>query len=432
MAFMSQFVLILLAFLFVALNGFFVMAEFALVKVRHTQVQTLQAVKGWRGKTLAKVHGKLDAYLSACQLGITLASLGLGWIGEPAFAYVIAPLLRLIGISSQSTIEWLAFVVAFTLISFLHIVVGELMPKSMAIRRSAFWSLWTAVPLYLFYWAMYPAIALLNLSANAILKLLRLNSEHHSEQTYSATELKLILKASHLHGELTKVEAEMLEHTLEFAELTVADVMRPAEDIVSLDINKPLQANLKLISEQRYSRYPVYLNERDHIIGILHIKDLFAATQSAAALTELKPLLRPVLKVKPTTLALDLFQQFKQGMPHFALVYRRGRIIGFVTLDNLLQVLIGRIKDEFHFAKQDAKILKDGSFIVKGSSPIYTLEQLLDCDLDEHAATTVSGLILQHLQRFPIEAERIDFANFYLVVEKVQGQRIEKVHVYGK
>ncbi len=429
---MSQYALVLLAFVFVALNGFFVMAEFALVKVRHTQVQTLQAIKGWRGQILAKVHAKLDAYLSACQLGITLASLGLGWIGEPAFASLLEPALCFIGIRSSNTIELVAFTIAFSLISFLHIVVGELMPKSMAIRRSAFWSLWTAGPLYIFYWAMYPAIALLNVSANTILKLLRLNSSHHEEQAYSTPELKLILKASHLHGELSKEEADMLEHTLEFAELTVTDVMRPAAEMVSLDINQPLASNLELIIQQRYSRYPVYLNEPDHIVGILHIKDLFAAIQADHGLTDLKPLLRPALKLKPDCLALDLFHQFKEGMPHFALVYRRGRIIGFVTLDNLLQVLIGRIKDEFHFAKQDAKLLKDGSFIVKGSSSTYTLEQLLDCDLAEYEATTVSGLILQQLQRFPAEGERIDFAGFYLQVEKIHGPRIEQVHIYRK
>jgi len=429
---MSQLGLIILAFGFVLLNGFFVAAEFAMVKLRNTKVQALQAHHGLRGRILAKVHARLDAYLSACQLGITLASLGLGWIGEPAFASILRPILVFIGVNSPRVIEIIAFGFAFTLISFLHIVVGELMPKSMAIRQSERLSLWTATPLYGFYWLMYPAIFILNASANLLLKFFRLDSVSHGDQAYSAEELKLILKASHTHGELTQVEVDILEHTLEFADLKITDVMRPAAEMIALNIDAPLEDNLALITKTRYSRYPVYLNERDRIIGILHIKDLFTASQNKEPLTHLKPLLRPVLKLKTDTPALDLFQQFQQGMPHFALVYHRGRVVGFVTLDNLLQVLLGRMKDEFHLTREDATILNDGSFILKGLASIYTLEQLLEQDLSSYQATTVSGLILEQLQRFPIEGETVEFPSFALVVKKIRGQRILQVYGYKK
>lgn len=429
---MWQISLVLLAFGFVLLNGFFVVAEFALVKLRHTQVETLQLSHGWRGRMLAKVHKQLDAYLSACQLGITLASLGLGWIGEPAFAYWFTPVLHLLGITSTKTVQVIAFAAAFSVISFLHIVVGELMPKTLAIRRAENWALWTAAPLYGFYWLMYPAIWLLNASANSMLNLFRLTNSSHSEQTYSLEELKLILKASHRHGELSQVEADMLEHTLDFAELQIADVMRPADEMVALDINAQLKDNLAIIMKTRYSRYPIYLAERDRVIGILHIKDLFAASQESKRITSLKPLLRPALKVKPESLALDLFQQFQKGMPHFALAYHRGRIVGFITLDNLLQVLLGRMKDEFHLTRQDGIMLNDGSFLVKGNTSIYTLEQLLELDLSDYDVPTVSGLILQHLQRFPAVGETIELPSFILVVEKIHGPRITQVHVYPK
>ncbi|MDF2867124.1 MAG: HlyC/CorC family transporter [Gammaproteobacteria bacterium] len=429
---MSQLVLIILAFGFVLLNGFFVAAEFAMVKLRHTRVQALQTTYGWRGRILAKVHAQLDAYLSACQLGITLASLGLGWIGEPAFASLLTPILKLFGVVSAQIIDLISFGVAFSIISFLHIVVGELMPKSMAIRQAERLSLWTAAPLYGFYWLMYPAIYVLNASANLLLKVFKLDAVHHGEQAYSSEELKLILKASHSHGELTQVEADMLEHTLDFADLQIADVMRPVDEMVALDINATLENNLALIMTTRYSRYPVYLTERNHIIGILHIKDLFVANQQPQNLTNLKPLLRPIMRVKPESRALGLFQQFQQGMPHFALVYHRGRVVGFVTLDNLLQVLLGRMKDEFHLTREDGIALKDGSFMVKGYTSIYALEQLLEQDLSMYEVPTMSGLILQQLQRFPQEGETIEFANFSLVVEKIRGQRILQVHVYRR
>ena len=197
---------------------------------------------------------------------------------------------------SAQIIDLISFGVAFSIISFLHIVVGELMPKSMAIRQAERLSLWTAAPLYGFYWLMYPAIYVLNASANLLLKVFKLDAVHHGEQAYSSEELKLILKASHSHGELTQVEADMLEHTLDFADLQIADVMRPVDEMVALDINATLENNLALIMTTRYSRYPVYLTERNHIIGILHIKDLFVANQQPQNLTNLKPLLRPIMR----------------------------------------------------------------------------------------------------------------------------------------
>lgn len=429
---MTQFAFILLAFGFVLLNGFFVAAEFAMVKLRHTRVQVLQTTHGWHGRILAKVHGQLDAYLSACQLGITLASLGLGWIGEPAFANLLEPLLHFIGIASANVIQAIALAVAFTVISFLHIVVGELMPKSMAIRQAERISLWTAMPLYGFYWLMYPAIYLLNASANGLLKLFKLNTMQHGEHGYSNEELKMILKSSHLHGELSEAEADMLEHTLEFGELEAADVMRPADELIALNINKPLADNLTVITQHFYSRYPVYISERNQVIGILHVKDLFMAMRQNPTFSDLQSLIRPAVKVTPESRAFELFQQFRQGAPHLALVYHKGRIVGYITLDNLLQVMLGRIRDEFHLTCEDSVTLKDGSFIVKGHASIYVLEQLLDQDLSELNAPTVSGLILEQLQRFPIEGERVEFAAFSLVVEKIQGPKIIQVHVYPK
>lgn len=197
--YLADTLLILFALFLVVLNGFFVAAEFAMVKLRGTRVEAIADVNGWRGRILRKVHHELDAYLSACQLGITLASLGLGWVGKAAFAELITPLLSYIGIQSAEIINGISFFAAFFIISYLHIVVGELAPKSWAIRQPEKLSLWTAVPLYLFYWLMYPAIWLLNHSANAILRIAGQADVHGHEHYYSRDELKLILHSSRAH-----------------------------------------------------------------------------------------------------------------------------------------------------------------------------------------------------------------------------------------
>src|SRR3990167_8978009 len=196
-SYFADFGLVLFALFLVLLNGFFVAAEFAIVRLRATKVEALAQAHGWRGHILRTVHNQMDAYLSACQLGITLASLGLGWVGEPAFAHLLEPLLAAIGIESPKLVHGIAFFTAFAIISYLHIVVGELAPKSWAIRKPELLSLWTAVPLYLFYWAMYPAIFLLNASANAILRIAGQGEPGpHHEHHYSRDELKLILHSS--------------------------------------------------------------------------------------------------------------------------------------------------------------------------------------------------------------------------------------------
>jgi len=427
---LADFGLVILAFAFVLLNGFFVAAEFAMVKLRATQVHALEDTRGWRGRILARVHTHLDAYLSACQLGITLASLGLGWLGEPAFAGIIRPILETVGVTSPKIMEFVTIAIAFSIISFLHIVVGELMPKSMAIRQAEAMSLWTAIPLYMFYWMMYPAIYLLNLSANTLLRWFKLGVAHHAEGAYTSEEIKLILKSSHMHGGISPTEAKMLKHTLDFADLEVTDVMRPAAELIGLDIDAPLKENLDIIVHNRYSRYPVYQGEFDQMIGIVHTKDLFALSQKSPEGIDLHKLLRPVLKVGPESSVLDIFQRFRKGAPHLALIYRRGRVVGFLTLDNLLQVLIGRIKDEFHLTNEDWQKTPEGAYIVKGHASIYVLEQLLDIDLSEdYDASTVSGLILQKLEHFPKKGEEVVFERFKLIVQKIQGPRIEEVQV---
>ncbi|OGT53828.1 MAG: hypothetical protein A3E84_02285 [Gammaproteobacteria bacterium RIFCSPHIGHO2_12_FULL_42_13] len=429
--------LILIALTLVLMNAFFVAAEFAMVKLRQTRVAVIKRTYGVRGKILSGIHKQMDAYLSACQLGITLASLGLGWVGEPAFAHLFEPIFHFMNMTNPELVNIVAFFIAFSLISFLHIVIGELMPKSLAIRQSEKISLWTAMPLYGFYWLMYPAIWVLNSCSNLLLKLTHLDKTHKGEYFHSTDEIKFILSASHLHGELTKDETEIIEHTLDFADLKVTDAMRPQENMIMLRADGPIDEALKIVAEYRYSRYPVYQQTARNIIGIIHVKDLFAALYQQHKVTDLRLLMRPILKVSYRLSALHLLRKFRKGMPHFALVYKGpDTLLGFVTLDNLLHILIGRIKDEFHRTQNDWTVNDDNSLIVKGSCPLSSLERALDQSIDigdqEPEPETIAGLILNHLGRLPTKGEHVEFKEFQAIIIKLRGTRMTKIQIVPK
>ncbi|AOJ96084.1 putative ion transporter [Burkholderia multivorans] len=431
------------ALFLVALNGFFVAAEFGLVKLRATRVKTLARKHGLRGRILGVVHGRLDAYLSACQLGITLASLGLGWIGEPAFAQLIGPLLDVLGVHSERVVHLISLVFAFSLISFLHIVVGELAPKSMAIRQAEKVGLWVALPLYAFYWAMYPAIWLLNTSANAVLRLAGLSADHGGDAHYSTDELKLILRSRRSaagntaqpgRGAYSNDEWNTLAHSLDFSSMTVSDLMRPAHEMIGLRRDLPLPDNMEIVARHRFSRYPLFTDaSRERVSGLIHLKDLLLARHAGAALDDLSDYVRPVQYVQPDMPALDLFRRFRRGAPHFALVGNKGeKPIGFLTLDNLLGALVGQIHDEFRQGDADWTRLDDGTLMGKGSLPVVSLEQALGIDIDEGRAESVGGLVIQALNDLPSEGQRVSFDRFDVVVKKMNGPRIVLVRVYPK
>jgi CBS domain containing-hemolysin-like protein len=433
---MMTFLLVFAGFALVLLNAFFVAAEFGMVKLRHTRVATIKEQYPWRGRILATVHQNLDAYLSACQLGITLASLGLGWIGEPAFTRLLSPGFAWLGLATPTLNEFISFIIAFSVLSFLHIVVGELMPKSLAIRQSEQISLWTAIPLYGFYWLMYPVIWLLNSCSNFLLRQLSLDVIGKGEQFHSSEEIKLILRSSEVHGELSQQESSILAQTLELGDLEVIDVMRSVEDMITLKTPINRIQLLETLNQYRYSRYPVYDKAKKQIIGLLHVKDLQPLLQEKANDLELslKEIIRPVPKISYRLPALSLLRQFQAGMPHFALVYgRRGALVGFLTLDNLLHLVIGVIKDEFHKTQDEWIANPDGSITVKGDCPLYTLERALQRDIfleeEEEEMATVAGLIIHKLGRVPKPGETIAFPDFFVTIEHVQGAKIRQVRI---
>ncbi len=427
-SYFADFGFILFALFLVLLNGFFVAAEFAMVKLRSTKVEALAEQNGWRGHILRTVHNQLDAYLSACQLGITLASLGLGWVGEPAFAHLLEPLLAYFGIDSPKLLHGIAFFIAFFIISYLHIVVGELAPKSWAIRKPELLSLWTAVPLYLFYWAMYPAIFLLNASANAILRFAGQGEPGpHHEHHYSRDELKLILHSSRA-SDPSDQDMRVLASAVEMGELEVVDWANSREDLVFLNSDAKLDEVFSLFRRHKYSRFPVYDEEAGHFIGLLHIKDLLLQLSLLEMLPskfKLTELLHPLERVTKHMPLSSLLEQFRQGGAHFALVEEAdGKVVGFLTMEDVLEALVGDIQDEHHKAERGILAYQPGKLLVRGDTPLFKIERLLGIDLDHIEAETLAGLVYESLNRVPTEEEVLESEGLRIIVKKMKGPKI--------
>ncbi|WP_428312432.1 hemolysin family protein [Hydrocarboniphaga sp.] len=447
MVLLQDSLLLVVAFVLVLLNGFFVAAEFAIVKLRRSRVEDLASAHGWRGGMLRRVHDNLDAYLSACQLGITLASLGLGWIGEPAFAGLLEMPLAAIGIESMEVVHSIAFVVAFAVISYLHIVLGELAPKSLALRRPEALSLITAGPLYVFYWLMYPAIWFLNTSSNALLKRLGLGAAaggHGSDAYYSPEELQTILHHSRRVTEGPEIEIKtIVAHTLELADLEAGDLMRPFRELVTLRSDDSYAEIRRTIQNHRFSRYVLLEAEDDDredeiVLGLLHVKDILLEPGGDDVQSRLRRHIREVLEVREEESALELMRRFRGGAPHLALVRDNDeRLVGFVTMEDILETIFGEITDEHETSRQkstDRRFvwLPDGSFLVPGDTPVYRIERELGREIEEaedEDVSTVGGLIMSKLDRVPGEGDNAQFEDFAALVRRVQGNRVLLVKI---
>jgi CBS domain containing-hemolysin-like protein len=430
--------LVILALVLVLLNGFFVASEFAIVKLRATRVQELQKLHGLRGGVLAAIHEKLDAYLSACQLGITLASLGLGWIGEPAFARLLEGVAHSFGLDPDpDALHAVSFVVAFTLISFLHIVIGELAPKSMAIRKTEAVSLWTSIPLYAFYWAMYPFIYVLNASANVVLRMMGLGGldAHSHEAPYSREELRSILHLSRPASGAGRDLRSLVSHALELPDLHVSDVMRPMRELVAIRVGTPADEFRRLLSRNRFSRYPV-MNEASEILGILHIKDIYLEEAGPFFFTRLMRWLHAPLLVREDSSVQSLLRQFQQGGSHFAVVQDgQGQNTGFLTFEDVLETIFGEITDEHeplrkNQIRREPQWDPEGRLVARGDTPLFRIERLLGRAIEgSEDVTTVSGLLMRTLDRVPHPGDAIDHDGLHFEVLKARGPRIERVRV---
>jgi CBS domain containing-hemolysin-like protein len=406
----------------VLLNGFFVAAEFALVKVRPTQIDPHVARGSRRGKVARHMIAHLDAYLSATQLGITLASLALGWIGNPAFSWLIEPLVGRLGVS-PAAMSTISITLAFLVITILHIVLGELAPKSLAIRKPEGATLFTALPLFVFYKLTYPAIWVLNHGANAILRLVGVQPVTESELAHDEGELRMLL-ASADASRLSKQKRELLDNIFELSHRMARQIMVPRADVIYLSTTRPLEENLEIARESGHSRFPLCEGDLDHSVGLVHIKDLFRVGRPES----LEQVAREIAFV-PETLELDrLLRRMRTERLHMAAVVDEyGGISGIVTLENVIEEIVGSIQDEFDF--EHPELVKKGGnvYLVSGGMLVDELEQTLDLEFSDRDEDTIGGVVLSELGRRPEVGDHVTLGPLDIEVVDVEGHRVRQV-----
>ncbi|OGF44727.1 MAG: hypothetical protein A2536_09270 [Candidatus Firestonebacteria bacterium RIFOXYD2_FULL_39_29] len=337
---------IVLSVIFIFLNGFFVLAEFGIVKVRHTQLNSLIIRGNRKAKITQDIINKLDYYLNACQLGITIASIGLGWIGEPVIAGIIGSLLP--GFLTEHALHIISFTVAFAIIAFLHIVIGELVPKSIAIRKPLSSALFSALPLYMFSKIFYLPLIILNKSSNMILRIIGVPPEMTYHIAYSEEEFRAILSESQQQGNFSLNRLFLTENALNFGKLTVSSIMVPFEKLIVLYIDKPWKENLIIIKQYKRSRYPLCQGNKGNILGYIHLKDIVISNLDTETPGILKQILRPIIFVMSNVLIEDLLREFQKSKAQIALINSdKGQTIGFLSFEDIVEELIGEVQDEF-------------------------------------------------------------------------------------
>jgi CBS domain containing-hemolysin-like protein len=418
---------LLVAFLLVLLNGFFVAAEFALVRVRSTRIAEL-AGEG-KGSAQMALHAirHLDAYLSATQLGITLASIGLGWIGEPAFAMLLEPLFLAFHVPEKVG-DAIAFTVAYALVSTLHIVVGELAPKSWAIQRPESVTLRVAYPLHWFYRLFHPAVFVLNGLARLLLRLIGITPASEQELAHTEEEFRMLLSASAESGNLKESEVDLVKHVFSFADKVAREIMVPRVDMVYMDATWPLERNLEVMNSHTYTRFPLCEGGADRIIGMIHIRDLLRMEKNGGG--DIGSIRRDILFVpehQPIDQLLRTLQLRKMHMA--AVIDEYGGTAGIFTLEDLLEQIVGEIHDEFEEPTPEVQPLGPNEFLVDGKVLLTDLADDYDLHIptDGSDADTIGGWVLDMVSAVPAVGTMLETESYCIEAHEMDGQRVRKV-----
>lgn len=414
----------------VSANGFFVAAEFALVKVRTSQLRPLEKTGGWKAKMALFATTRLDAALSATQVGITLTSLGLGWIGEPYVAHRIEPLLSSAGIASQTTITSISFGVAFISISFVHIIFGELGPKWLAIRKPTVVSLWVAGPLMVFRTILFPFIWTLNIASNALLKAAGLAPAAANETTIGADEMEYVLsKARHSHPGDQLINRLMIR-SLRIRETQARQIMRPREQIVALWKNKSASENLGIAQANGFSRFPVCGEGLDDIHGILLVREWLWQITALGPETSFEPLIRPTLTFTIKTPIHSMLELFRSSRSHLAIVLdAEGKTAGLVTFEDVLEEIVGDIRDEFDLEKGPIFELKDDMIVVAGRLTMRELQAETGWSFEWQPRENVATWGERLLGRPPRRNETWTVGEYTITALEVQNEQLRRVRI---
>ncbi|QDX95512.1 HlyC/CorC family transporter [Brevibacillus laterosporus] len=417
----------------VFLNGFFVATEFALVKIRESRITQLVAEGNVKARLVDKLLHQLDAYLSATQLGITLASLGLGWIGEPAIAHLLHPVFTYVGIT-EPWMSSISVIIGFLIITFLHIVLGELAPKSLAIQRPEQVSLFVARPMQVFYKAMFPFIKLLNGAASKILRLFGIEPVSEHEAAHTEEEIRILVNESHKSGLIDNTELMLVDNIFEFSETTAREIMVPRTDMVVLDIRDSFEDNLDIVSTGRFTRYPVVNGDKDHVVGILHIKDILTyALKETEKERHLTDLLRPALSVPESISISQLLTMLQKQRSQVAiLIDEYGGTAGLLTLEDIVEEIVGDIQDEFDDERPEIEQFKQKEESIVSFDGRMLLEEVNDylhIQLDTTEVDTIAGWIYTKITHPPTIGMKVEQGEYEFEVGEVNHLRITRVFV---
>jgi CBS domain containing-hemolysin-like protein len=405
----------------ILLNAFFVAAEYGLVTARRTRIIELHHQGDRRARDVLRITSDPPRFIAAMQLGVTLTSLAIGALGEHAL--------------SRTFDAWmataLAIALAYLILTFVHVVIGELVPKGIALGHSEGTALWVAAPVRAFFTTFSPLVWVLRRATELVLKVLDLEPPGAETDAMSEAELRMLLTRSTLHGEIEQEERGMIEKVFDFADKDAADVMVPRPEVVALASTLPPEEALSAVIDSPYTRYPVYRETLDDVIGILHVRDLFSAmVERGIAAVELEELLRPAHIVPETKDLASLLQEFRRTSTHFAVVVDEyGAMAGILTLEDLLEEIVGEIEDEFDIAEEQIEQIDEDTYRISGMFPIDEFNERFGTELPDEDFHTVAGFVFGQLGRAPEPGDDVSWNGVRFDVLEVDGNRIEKIGV---
>ncbi len=420
--------LLAFALFLVLLNGMFVAAEFGFVKARKTRMELLAARGNKRAKSALFGIAHLDAYLSVCQLGITLASLGLGWIGEPAVAHMLRPLLEALSITNQAVIASLSMAVGFTIITFLHVILGELAPKSISIQKAEKTVLLLALPMRLAYIFWYPVVVVMNGISNALLRLVGIRPASESEQSHSAEELRMLIMESSKGGQIDASGGRMLDNIFSFYHKTAKDIMTHRMDTVLLHANDRLDQVVRVLEESGHTRFPIYDDDKDTIIGFIHAKDLLLLQKGAG----LRDVLRDAAYVQETVRLDKLLQDMQAKRRQFCVVVDEyGDWQGVLTMEDIVEAIVGEIQDEFDNEEPDIVAQPDGSHLISGDFSLDDLAEHMPivCPIETDMYKKLAAHFMDSLGEIPKPGDIIELCGKRFIVADMDRHRVRRVRM---